>query len=74
MDKNSDYSNWGYGYPPFIQYDGMDMNGNDNTFNPMYQYEQGYMYYRYMSQMMEYKIKCKEYERLYGNNNERKMN
>jgi hypothetical protein len=36
----------------------------DGMFNPINQYEQAYMYYRYMAQMMEYKIKCKEYEKL----------
>ncbi|MCI8486955.1 MAG: hypothetical protein HFJ20_07915 [Clostridia bacterium] len=33
-------------------------------FNPVMQYEQAYMYYRYLSMQLEYKIKCKEYERL----------
>lgn len=33
-------------------------------FNPVMQYEQGYMYYRYLTQAIEYKIKCKEYERI----------
>ncbi len=33
-------------------------------FNPLMQYEQAYMYYRYLSMQMEYKIKCKEYEKL----------
>jgi len=33
-------------------------------FNPLFQYEQAYMYYRYLSMQMEYKIKCKEYEKL----------
>lgn len=41
-------------------------NMNDaNFFNPSVQYEQAYMYYRYLSQQMDYKIKCKEYENLY---------
>lgn len=33
-------------------------------FNPVMQYEQSYMYYRYLTQALEYKIKCKEYEKL----------
>lgn len=37
----------------------------NNFFNPAVQYEQAYMYYRYLSQQMDYKIKCKEYENLY---------
>ena len=32
--------------------------------NPFMQYEQAYMYYRYLAMQMEYKIKCKEYENL----------
>jgi len=30
--------------------------------NPSLQYEQMYMYYKYLTQQMEYKIKCVEYE------------
>ena len=36
----------------------------DDMFNPMMQYEQGYMYYRFMCMQLEYKIKQKELERL----------
>lgn len=36
----------------------------DQMFNPMLQYEQAYMYYKYLTMQMEYKIKCKEYEKL----------
>ena len=38
----------------------------DPMFNPMLQYEQAYMYYRYLTQQVEYKIKCKEYDKLCG--------
>ena len=53
----------------FSQYDNMnDFNMNDMykdpMFNPMLQYEQAYMYYRYLTMQMEYKIKCKEYEKM----------
>ena len=53
----------------FSQYDNLgDFNMNDMykdpMFNPMLQYEQAYMYYRYMTMQMEYKIKCKEYEKM----------
>ena len=41
--------------------------GDPNMFNPMMQYEQGFMYYRYLTQQIEYKIKCKEYEKMCGN-------
>jgi hypothetical protein len=65
MERNPDFS----GFNP---YDNMSFNPNipndsvfqDSIFNPMTQYEQAYMYYRYLTQQMEYKIKCKEYDRL----------
>lgn len=48
-------------------YDPYAMNmESDPVLNPMLQYEQGYMYYRYLTQQLDYKIKCKEYEKLYG--------
>ena len=76
MDKNIDYNY--FGIPPFGNSGMYDMNGeygansgNINAgvdpnaiFNPLMQYEQAYMYYRYLSMQMEYKIKCKEYETL----------
>ncbi len=37
--------------------------------NPMMYYEQQYMYYRYLTQVLEYKIKLKEYEKLNSTNN-----
>ena len=59
----------------FFNYDNMNFDSNsmnndffsNPAFNPMMQYEQAYMYYRYMCMQMEYKIKCKEYEKLFGN-------
>ena len=55
MDKNdpnfSAYMNYDIGCDPII--------GDPNMFNPCMQYEQAYMYYRYMTQQIEYKIKCK---------------
>lgn len=67
MDFNS-YN----GYVPYTPYDGNTMEQNinmneQNLFNPAVQYEQAYMYYRYLTQQMDYKIKCKEYENLYRN-------
>lgn len=48
-------------------FDSYSMNmESDPVLNPMLQYEQGYMYYRYLTQQLDYKIKCKEYEKLYG--------
>ena len=67
MEKNnSDFNNLGgfYGCSPFSHYEGVDTNFTDNMFNPVSQYEQGYMYYRYLTQAVEYKIKCKELEKM----------
>ena len=45
---------------------GIDMNDlyKDPMFNPMMQYEEDCCYYRYLCMQMDYKIKCKEYEKL----------
>ena len=68
-----DYNNY-CGYTPYMPYEGNNMEQSpiqdQNLFNPSVQYEQAYMYYRYLSQQMDYKIKCKEYENL--NRNEKK--
>lgn len=71
MDKSFDMNGFG-GYPPFGPFDpNIDPNMNENPmFNPVMQYEQAYMYYRYLTQQVEYKIKCKEYEKLCSNRNE----
>lgn len=61
MEKNTDYSN----FPPYS-----DM-GYDPMMNPIMQYEQAYMYYRYLTCQMEYKIKCKEYEKMCETKNRR---
>ena len=58
--------------PPFNEYNippqgiGIDMNElyKDPMFNPIMQYEQAYCYYRSLCMQMDYKIKCKEYEKL----------
>jgi len=34
----------------------------DNMMNPVMYYEQQYMYYRYLTQLLEYKMKLKEWE------------
>ena len=41
----------------------------DPMFNPIMQYEQAYSYYRYLCMQMEYKIKCKEYDKMCDNRN-----
>lgn len=45
-------------------YDGLDMVMPPPNSSQISQYEQQYMYYRYLSQMMDYKIKTKEFERI----------
>lgn len=66
MDKNmennfSPYMNFDIGADPLL--------GENPMFNPIMQYEQAYMYYRYLSQQMDYKIKCKEYEKMCNSQN-----
>ena len=76
MDKNMDYNNFNnyYGYNPYPPYENFDPQMADN-YNPITQYEQGYMYFRYLTQQPEYKLKCKEYEKVCGKDvrNERRM-
>lgn len=48
-----------YGMPPNFQGD-----PNDPILNPMMQYEQACQYYRYLCLQLDYKMKCKEYERM----------
>ena len=64
--NNNDYNNF-FGFSPYSN----SNNSYDNNvdFNPITQYEQGYIYYRYLTQQLEYKIKCKEYEKLCSENN-----
>lgn len=58
------------GFPPFSDF--ASSQGFDyNEFNPMVQYEQAYIYYRYLCMQMDYRIKCKEYEKMC---NEKKSN
>ena len=56
--------------PPYMDYNipppNMDMN------EMIMQYEQSYYYYRYLCMQMDYKIKCKEYEKLCTNFNDNK--
>lgn len=65
MDK--DFSDGVNGFNPYMNMQaGIDMNEmyKDPMFNPIAQYEQAYSYYRYLCMQMDYKIKCKEYEKL----------
>ena len=57
------------GFPPYADFlanQGIDYNEmyKDPMFNPIAQYEQAYTYYKYLCMQMDYKIKCKEYEKL----------
>ena len=66
MDRNMDFNNFSNA--------GNFNNPYDNNFdssmyetpmiNPIMQYEQAYMYYKYLTQQMDYRIKCKEYEKI----------
>lgn len=55
---------------PFNPYINMQSNFDineiykDPMFNPIMQYEQAYSYYKYLCMQMDYKIKCKEYEKM----------
>ena len=42
--------------------------GVENPMNPTMYYEQQYMYYRYLTQVVDYKIKQKELDKLNNNN------
>ena len=52
-------------YPPFNQFEAPEGDlYKDPMFNPVAQYEQAYTYYKYLCMQMDYKIKCKEYEKM----------
>lgn len=71
MEKDfNDLQGNGY-YPYGNMQNNFDMNDlyKDPMFNPIMQYEQAYSYYKYLCMQMEYKIKCKEYEKLTKNEN-----
>jgi len=59
MERNMDFQ----GFSPYENGFDNDMY-KDPMFSPVLQYEQAYMYYRYLSQQMEYRIKCKEYDKI----------
>ena len=66
MDRDfMDYNMQSNMVPPNMN-NSMDFNDlyKDPMFNPIMQYEQAYSYYRYLCMQMEYKIKCKEYEKM----------
>ena len=63
-------------YSPYMNYGNNQMSGEDfgnmysdpANYNPILQYEQAYTYYRFLCRQMDYKIKCKEYEKMCNNN------
>ena len=70
MENNNDFQN---GYSPYMNIpNGMDINEmyKDPMLNPIMQYEQASSYYKYLCMQMDYKIKCKEYEKLCKENKE----
>ena len=65
MDRNMDFNNFSNtgAFNPY------ESNFDSSMYeapmiNPIMQYEQAYMYYKYLTQQMDYRIKCKEYEQL----------
>ena len=62
-------------YSPYMSYGSNQMANEDfgnmysdpTNFNPIMQYEQAYTYYRFLCMQMDYKIKCKEYEKMCDN-------
>lgn len=63
MDKDF---NENIGFNPYGGAPNFDTNDmyRDPMLNPALQYEQAYCYYKYLCMQMEYKIKCKEYEKM----------
>ncbi|MCX8074579.1 MAG: hypothetical protein N2749_03230 [Clostridia bacterium] len=41
-----------------------DMDPLQSSMNPAMYYEQQYMYYRYLTQMLDYRIRLKDYEKI----------
>ncbi len=65
MDRSMDFNNFS-NQQNFNSYEtNFDSQMYDTPLvNPAMQYEQAYMYYRYLTQQVEYRIKCKEFEKL----------
>lgn len=65
MDRNMDYNNFSNS-GNYNQFEGNFDSSMYETpmINPITQYEQAYMYYKYLTQQMDYRIKCKEFEKL----------
>ena len=61
--ENNDFQN-NFGFSSMNGFDPTNDMYKDLMFNPIAQYEQAYTYYKYLCMQMDYKIKCKEYEKL----------
>lgn len=74
MEKDYNFN----GYPPYTDFNNIPNSANfdvndmyrDPMFNPIMQYEQAYSYYKYLCMQMDYKIKCKEYEKMCNSSSE----
>ena len=66
INSFSPYMNYGSMQTPTDDFG--NMYSDPTAFNPVLQYEQAYTYYRFLCMQMDYKIKCKEYEKLCNNN------
>ncbi len=63
LDKNQNFFDpYNFNNMNSTNNDPMQIPGIDQINNPMLYYEQQYMYYRYLTQVLEYRIKMKEYE------------
>ena len=65
MDRNMDFNNFtnqGNFNPYETNFDSQMY--ETPMINPIMQYEQAYMNYKYLTQQMDYRIKCKEFEKL----------
>ena len=71
-DFNNGFNSNFMDYNPNMNSDTNDLY-RDPMFNPIMQYEQAFYYYRYLCMQMDYKIKCKEYEKL-CNSQENRIN
>ena len=68
MENNDFQNNFGFNMQGNLNgFDGTNDMYKDPMFNPIAQYEQAYTYYKYLCTQMDYKIKCKEYEKLCSN-------
>ena len=68
-DFNNGFNSNFTDYTANMNYDMNDLY-KDPMFNPIMQYEQAFYYYKYLCMQMDYKIKCKEYEKLCNTSNQ----